>query len=94
MPSEDEIEQEVRAKIRITYCGHSMGGMTLPIYLIHSNSTGRPHHLSQAVLLSPAGIHTWDRVTYYMHFIGIFFYYLLPMLFDHIALPEWMIGLI
>ena len=71
-----------------------MGGMTLPIYVIHCKSTGKPHGLSQAVLLSPAGIHTWDRVTNYMHSVGIFFYYLLPMLFDYVALPEWMIGLI
>ena len=71
-----------------------MGGMTLPIYLIHSNLVGKPHHLSQAVLLSPAGIHTKERVTKYMHWIGKFFYYLVPMLVDHVALPEWCIRLV
>ena len=94
LPLDEEIASEVRSKIRITYVGHSMGGMTLPIYVIHSNRVGRNHGLSQAVLLSPAGIHTKERVTYYMHFIGLFFYYVLPMLFDHVALPGWMIGLI
>ena len=87
--SEEEIESEVRANIRITYMGHSMGGMTLPIYVIHSNTTGKPHHLSQAILLSPAGIHTRERVTNYMHYIGLFFYYLLPMVTSHVALPDF-----
>ena len=71
-----------------------MGGMTLPIYVIHSNSVGKPHNLAQAILLSPAGIHTKERVTSYMHYIGLFFYYLLPLFFDHIALPDCMIGLL
>ena len=38
---DDEIEAELRAKIKITYVGHSMGGMTLPIYVIHSNTAGK-----------------------------------------------------
>lgn len=71
-----------------------MGGMTLPIYVIHSNLIGKPHNLSQAVLLSPAGIHTKERVTNYMHCIGIFFSYVLPKLVDHVALPEWFIRLV
>jgi triacylglycerol esterase/lipase EstA (alpha/beta hydrolase family) len=28
---------DVERKIKITYVGHSMGGMTLPIYVIHKN---------------------------------------------------------
>ena len=71
-----------------------MGGMTLPIYVISSNVAGKPHHLSQAVLMSPAGFHSKGRVTPYMHYVGIFFYYLLPLVFDHIALPDCMIGLV
>lgn len=31
----DDIEKELRQRIKITYVGHSMGGMTLPIYVIH-----------------------------------------------------------
>ena len=70
-----------------------MGGMTLPIYVIHSNRSKRPHGLHQAILLSPAGIHTRERVTSYMHYIGLFFYYLLPMVCDHVALPDFAISL-
>ena len=46
LPSQKEIETEVRSKIRITYVGHSMGGMTLPMYLIHSNKVGKDHGIS------------------------------------------------
>ena len=70
-----------------------MGGMTLPMYLIQSKKANKDHLLSHAILLSPAGIHTWERVTYYMHFIGIFFYYVVPRLVDHVALPAFMIKL-
>ena len=44
--------------------------------------------------MSPAGFHAKDRVTPYMHYVGIFFYYLLPRIVDHIALPDFMIGLL
>ena len=71
-----------------------MGGMTLPIYIIHSNKNNKPHNLSQAILISPAGIHTRERVTKYMHYLGLFFYYILPLFFDHIALPDWLIRMI
>lgn len=91
--SDAEIEAELRQKIKITYVGHSMGGMTLPIYVIHSNRTKKPHGLSQAILLSPAGIHTKERVTSYMHYIGLFFYSLLPLVCDHVALPDFAIRL-
>jgi pimeloyl-ACP methyl ester carboxylesterase len=40
-PHMSEIEAQLRAKIKITYVGHSMGGMTLPIYIIHSNMAGK-----------------------------------------------------
>ena len=43
--------------------------------------------------MSPAGFHSKDRVTPYMHYVGVFFYYLLPLMFDHVALPDCMIGL-
>jgi triacylglycerol esterase/lipase EstA (alpha/beta hydrolase family) len=38
-------EESVRAKLRITYIGHSMGGMTLPIYLISKALKKEPHSL-------------------------------------------------
>ena len=71
-----------------------MGGMTLPIYIIHRNTVGKPHHISEAVLMSPAGFHKKERVTKYMHYIGKMFYYLLPLIVDHVAIPDFMIGLI
>jgi len=33
MPDE-VIEQEIKQRLNITYVGHSLGGMILPIYLI------------------------------------------------------------
>lgn len=91
--SEDDLCSEVRQLIKITYVGHSMGGMTLPMYVIGATTKGKPHHLSQAVLISPAGFHTKGRVTPYMHYIGNFFYHVLPLLVDHISLPDFAIGL-
>jgi hypothetical protein len=32
-------------QLKITYVGHSMGGMTLPIYLISKARKQEPHHL-------------------------------------------------
>ena len=43
--TEEELDDIIRAKIKITYVGHSMGGMTLPIYVITSNTAGKPHHI-------------------------------------------------
>ncbi len=51
-------KEEVIKKLRITYIGHSMGGMTLPIYLISKAIKKEPHGLYQAILMSPAGFHT------------------------------------
>ena len=92
--TEVELEQEVKQLIKITYVGHSMGGMTLPMYVINSKTHDKPHHLSQAILISPAGFHSHGRVTPYMHYIGNIFYHVLPLLFDHVALPDLMIGLL
>lgn len=87
-----DLETEIREKIKITYVGHSMGGMTLPMYLIHSKLRNKNHHLSQAILISPAGIHTQGRVSLYLDFIGNFFYRILPLFTDHVALPDCMVA--
>lgn len=92
--SDQEVEELVKQRLKITYIGHSLGGMVLPIYVIHSNAIGKPHHLSQAVLLSPAGFHSKGRVTPYMHYIGLAFYKVFPLFFDHFALPDFMITII
>lgn len=84
----------MRQLIKITYVGHSMGGMTLPMYVVSCNMRKKPHHLSQAILISPAGFHSFGRVTNAMHYIGHAFYYILPLFCDHIALPDSMVGLL
>ena len=44
--TDEELDSEIRSQLKITYVGHSMGGMTLPIYVISSNLAGKPHQLS------------------------------------------------
>lgn len=56
--NEEEITEEIKSKLTITYVGHSMGGMVLPMYVINRRIKNKPHYLSSAILLSPAGIHT------------------------------------
>ena len=34
MMSDEELNQIIKSKLTITYVGHSLGGMTLPMYLI------------------------------------------------------------
>ena len=89
-----DLEAEIRNKIKITYVGHSMGGMTLPMYLINMALCKIDHHLTQAILISPAGIHTQGRVSLYLDFIGNFFYRILPLFVDHVALPDCMVALL
>lgn len=43
--------------VEITAFAHSMGAASLLIYLVTRGLEERPHHLSRAVLLSPAGYH-------------------------------------
>jgi len=47
----------VSKKLKITYVGHSLGGMLLPMYIIYSKLENRDHKLSKAISLSPAGTH-------------------------------------
>lgn len=35
--SDEEIVKEIKSKLTITYIGHSLGGMTLPMYIIKQN---------------------------------------------------------
>lgn len=87
-------EAYIRSKIKITYIGHSMGGMVLPIYLIHKRVSGENHHISRALLMSPAGFHSKGRVTPYLHHIGKIFYHVLPMITSHFCVPDSLIGLL
>jgi len=92
--SDEDLECEIKSLIKITYVGHSMGGMTLPMYVINARAHNKPHYLADAILMSPAGFHSQDRLPPLMHYIGTFFYHVVPLFFDHIALPDSMIGLI
>jgi len=86
-------EEEVRKKLRITYVGHSMGGMTLPIYLISKANKNEPSNLYHAILMSPAGFHTKQRVTPYLDAIGKCFVYGIAKVTDHFSVPEIIIEL-
>jgi hypothetical protein len=52
-----EIRNLVRSKLKITYIGHSLGGMLLSMYIIYSKLRNLDHYLSSAILLSPCGTH-------------------------------------
>ena len=69
-----------------------MGGMVLPIYLIHKRVSGENHNISRALLMSPAGFHTKGRATPYLHHIGQIFYYVLPYITSHICVPDSLVG--
>ena len=43
--------------MKITYIGHSLGGMILSMYIILSKIHKRDHYLSKAILLATAGTH-------------------------------------
>jgi len=49
------IENIVRQKLKITYIGHSLGGMILPMYISLMKRQKEDHYLSKAILLSPCG---------------------------------------
>lgn len=42
---------------RLRAVGHSLGAMSLLMYVLACHRKGRPHHLSRLVLLTPAGFH-------------------------------------
>lgn len=68
-----------------------MGGMTLPIYLISKGLKSEPSGLYQAILMSPAGFHTRERVTPYLDVIGRFFVYGLAQVTDHFSVPQLLV---
>ena len=53
----EEVRDLILKKLKITYIGHSMGGLSLTVYVIKSRLENKPHYLSKAILLSPAGVH-------------------------------------
>ena len=79
-------------EIKITYVGHSLGGMTLMMYLIHQKIDKKPHYLNQAILLSPAGFH--EETSLSIKIIAWLATNVAAKLTDHIALPDYIIDLI
>lgn len=84
--SEEEIVSQIKEKLTITYIGHSLGGMVLPMYVIHQNLQKQPHYLTNAILLSPAGLH--DNSPSQVTLPGYVFYYGVSKLISHIAMPN------
>ena len=84
--------KDIEDKLTITYVGHSLGGMTLPMYIINQKIRKEKHYLSNAILLSPAGIH--DNCPRFVHTCGAFFYYVLYHLINHIAIPNLVVDII
>eukprot|EP00347_Sterkiella_histriomuscorum_P006181 403353751 len=84
--SEIEIIEDIKSKLEITYIGHSLGGMTLPMYVIWQKIRNRPHYLKKAILLSPAGIHY--RIPLPVKVFGWIFSNIVGKFTDHLALPN------
>lgn len=84
--TQQQIEQIVRKKLNITYIGHSLGGMLLPMYLVFSARDGYDHYLSKSILLSPAGTHF--HANWFIRLFGQVCCNFLPWFTDGIGMPE------
>ena len=74
-------------KLTITFVGHSLGGMVLPMYVIQQKLRGKPHHLTHAILLSPAGLLKNSPIIVPMVF-GWFVKNFVSKITNHIAVPS------
>ena len=74
-------------KLKITFIGHSLGGMVLPMYLIHQKLQKRPHYLNHAILLSPAGLLKHSPKIVGLGF-GWFSDKILSRITSHVAVPN------
>ena len=84
--SQEEIEQLVRKKIKITYIGHSLGGMLLPMYLVLAGRNQEDHYLTKAILLSPAGTHF--HANWFIKAFGLVCCNFMPWFTDGVGMPE------
>jgi len=88
--TDQQIRKFVRSKLKITYIGHSLGGMILPMYVVYSKLLKRPDHfLSKAILLSPAGTHF--HANWVIKIIGQFFTYFAPLYTTNTHFPEYLL---
>lgn len=74
-------------KLKITYIGHSMGGMTLSMYVIISKLEKKPHYLSKAILLSPAGSH--ENCPLFIKVMGWSFENVIGRFIDGVGVPSF-----
>ena len=63
----------------------------LPIYVIERKLAQKPHYLSEAVLLAPAGFHTIGKGSNQGHLLGIACWSF-PKLTDHVSIPDCLVG--
>lgn len=84
--SDEEVESIVKSKLKITYIGHSLGGMLLPMYVIYSKLLKRDHHLSKAILMAPAGTHFHSN--WIINLFGKTCNYVIPCFTDKVYIPE------
>ena len=88
-----ELDLELDKRLKITCVAHSLGGMALLLYLIHSKRTPAfPHHISHAILLSPAGFQ--QDTTPVIKIIAWIFSNIVAKFVDHIACPDEIINLV
>ena len=86
--TEDQVRAYVRERIKITYIGHSLGGMLLPMYVIFSRKLKRDHFLNKAILLAPAGTHY--HANWVIKRFGQICTYVLPMFSDGACVPDFL----
>jgi pimeloyl-ACP methyl ester carboxylesterase len=84
-----EIKKLVRNRLQITYIGHSLGGMILPMYIVLAKQENRDHLLTKAILLSPAGTHF--NANWVIWLIGVFTHYIMPIFTTNFHLPGFLI---
>ena len=60
------------------------------MYVIHQRIKKQPHYLTNAVLLSPAGIHTHAPVE--IGITGWIFKHIISRFISHMALPNFIVG--
>lgn len=49
------MDEDIRNKLKITFVGHSMGAMTIPMYLINRKLQNKPSYVSNCISIAPTG---------------------------------------
>lgn len=88
--SEQQIEKYIQDKLTITFIGHSLGGMVLPMYILNQKRKQQPHYVTHSILLSPAGLLEHSPVVVALSF-GWFVKHIVSKITDHVAVPSILI---